>query len=205
MASDVVGAFRKTFGDVSDAMRTGEDALKGASAHLYARAKRVAKPEHLVVWPLDTARACCVAALAMLKCSKLFQQQCWTGSLLQPVQRSFGGKYPAKDFHFWAMYGSWSCCQHCGSYHFNDAYFKEGVYKDPGTSLAHVRLVPSDPVEHCQGSVGISSRWWYLPLMYKPVAHCERCTPPPRKLEDVLVYRNKHPEVHPMVDSTGEL
>ena len=125
--------------------------------------------------------------------------------MLQPVQRSFGNKYPAKDFHFWAMYGSWSCCQHCGSYHFNDACFKEGVYKDPGTSLAHVRQVPSHPVEHCQGSVGISSRWWYLPLTYKPVAHCRRCTPPPRKLEDVLVHRNKHPVLHPKVDSTGEL
>ena len=37
------------------------------------------------------------------------------------------------------------------------------------------RQVPSDPVEHKDGSVGVSSRWWYLAQMYKPIAHCGRC------------------------------
>ena len=35
MASDVVGAFRKTFGDVSDGMHTADDALKATSGRLY--------------------------------------------------------------------------------------------------------------------------------------------------------------------------
>ena len=33
-------------------------------------------------------------------------------------------------------------------------------------------------MEHGPGNVGISSRWWYLPGMYKPAAHCSRCTEP---------------------------
>ena len=170
MASDVVGAFRKTFGEVSDGMHTATDALKATNGRLYDRAKRVAEQEHLVVWPMQTAEACCVAAYAILQRKQLFEQQCWIGSRLLPIQRTFGDKYPVKDFHFWAMYGNWSCCQHRGSYHFDDAYFREDVYKDPGTSLSHVRQVPSDPLEHCHGSVGISSRWRYRPGMYKPLA-----------------------------------
>ena len=39
--------------------------------------------------------------------------------------------------------------------------------------------VPDDPMAHRPGSVGISSRWWYLPGMYHPVKFCERCTRPP--------------------------
>ena len=55
MASDVVGTFRKTFGDVSDAMRTAEDALKGTSGNLYERAKCVAEQETLAAWPMEAA------------------------------------------------------------------------------------------------------------------------------------------------------
>ena len=205
MAADVVGAFRQTFGDVSDRMHTAHDALKVTTGRLYDRAKRVAEQEHLVVWPKATAEACCVAAFAVLKRKQLFEQHCWVANKLQPIQRTFGDKYPTKDFHFWVMYGSWSCCQHCGSVHFNDAYFKEDVYKDIGASLPHVPQVPSEPMEHCYGSVGISSRWWYRPGMYKPLAHCHRRTQPPEKLEDVMAYKQKHPEPQPVVESTGEL
>ena len=142
MASDVVDSFRKTFGEVSDEMHTAHDALKAASGRVYDRTKRVAEQEHLVVWPKATAEACCVAAFAVLKCKQLFQQHCWTGSMLQPVQQTFGDKYPPKDCHFWAMYGCWSVCQHCGSVHFNDAYFKEAVYKDLGVSLSQMDRCP---------------------------------------------------------------
>ena len=103
------------------------------------------------------------------------------------------------------MYGCWSVFQHCGSVHFNDAYFKEDVYKDLGASLSQVRQVPSDPVEHRPGSVGISSRWWYRPGMHKPLAQCHRCTPPPVELGAIMAYKQKHPEPQPVVDSTGEL
>ncbi len=37
------------------------------------------------------------------------------------------------------------------------------------------------PMEHADEYVGVSSRWWYLPGMYKPVAHCESCTKPPTR------------------------
>ena len=111
------------------------------------------------MWPKDIAQACCVVAYAILKCKMLFQQSCWRYSRLLPIQRTFGDKYSVTDFHFLAMYGSWPCCQHCGSHRFKDAYFEEDVYKDSGTSLAQVRQLPIDPVEHCHGSVGISSRW----------------------------------------------
>ena len=66
-------------------------------------------------------------------------------------------------------------------YHLNDR-FRQFVDQAQGTSAkpdklaAYRRQVPSDPVEHGPGNVGISSRWWYLPGMYKPAAHCTWCT-----------------------------
>ena len=45
----------------------------------------------------------------------------------------------------------------------------------PEAIAVHRRKVPSDPVVHCHGAVGVSSRWWYLSGMYKPVVgkcHC---------------------------------
>ena len=39
-------------------------------------------------------------------------------------------------------------------------------------------LIPDDPVEHSDGSVGVSSRWWYLSGMYHPEAHCGACIKP---------------------------
>ena len=127
-----------------------------------------------------------VAAYSMLKCEEVFAAQSWSGTLLTPVQRSFATKYPVTDFHFWVMYGSWSWCKDCGSFFFNDKYFSESVYQDQVTSATpdllapRRRQVPSDPVEHGHGRVGVSSRWWYLRGMYKPVQHCERCTKPAR-------------------------
>ena len=159
MASYVVGAFRNTFGDVSCRLHTAHDIFRQSDGSVYARTLRVAEEEGLVVWPMQTAEACCVAAFALIKCQAVFAQQCWSGSQLSPVQRTFADKYPATDFHFWAMYGTWSCCQHCGSYHFNDDYFKEKVVNGGGAALAQVRQVPTDPLEHQHGSVGILSRW----------------------------------------------
>ena len=48
--------------------------------------------------------------------------------------RQFVDKFPKKDFSFWAMYGSWSFCDGCGSLHFNDKYFSEVVYQSSRTS-----------------------------------------------------------------------
>ncbi len=36
--------------------------------------------------------------------------------------------------------------------------------------------VPTMPVEHGEGPVGISSEWWYRLGMYKPSNQCSRCT-----------------------------
>ena len=80
------------------------------------------------------------------------------------------------------FYGSWSQCQACGSFDFNDTYFSRRVYQmretshSPEAIAAHRRRVPDDPVVHCHGELGVSSRWWYLPGMYKPiVAKCHCC------------------------------
>jgi len=68
--------------------------------------------------------------------------------------------------------------------------------------------VPSDPVEHGQGSVGIFSRWWYDAKMYKPDLWCHRCRQPPadhlkRRLalwrKDVKVSETQHLYVVPRV------
>ena len=89
------------------------------------------------------------------------------------MQRSLTDKYIATDFDFWVRYGSWSWCSGCQSYFFNDKFFKEKVCRE-----LEPALVADDPVEHQPGSVGVSSRWWYLAGMYRPVHFCGRCTPP---------------------------
>ena len=148
------------------------------------RAKAVAEAAKLIVWPLASSDACCVVAYAMLKCNEVFLKQCWFGSKLNDVQRTFPGKYPANDFFTWVMYGSWSCCAHCRCYFFNDAYFRNKVYRNVITSsspdllAAYRRQVPSDPVAHEDGQVGVSSRWWFLPGMYQPLTWCGRCGGP---------------------------
>ena len=66
--------------------------------------------------------------------------------------------------------------------HFNDQYFAQAVYQDRRNSsspdlVSVVRdQIPSDPTTHADGEVGISSRWWYLPGMFKPVFQCGSCT-----------------------------
>ena len=148
--------------------------------------RQAASQEKKVVFPLASADACYVSAYSMMKCKELFGLQSFASSMLTSAQRSFANRYPSTDFNFWVQYGSWSCCSHCGSFFFNDEYFRNKVYRDAATSempdlLSTVRRqVPSDPVEHEDGSVGVSSRWWYLAGMYKPSAHCGRCIQVPK-------------------------
>ena len=184
-------------------------------------AVQVAETSKYIAWPLASAGACLQAAYAMLKCEELYAQQCWDGSRLTPVQRAFSQKYPVVDFHFWVMYGSWSKCPDCGSFFFNDKYFSESVYRDSVTSstpdllAAYRRDVPTDPLEHAYGHVGESSRWWYLPGMYKPSQHCSRCTRAPRMEDGAAgmflsrLLRKRRDEFAagraPTVDKTGQL
>ena len=133
------------------------------------------------------------------------------------MQRSYSQQYPQVDFQFWVMYGSWSCCSACGSFFFNDKYFREKVFKDTATSVTcdllapHRRQVPTDPLVHEYGSVGVSSRWWCLPGMYSPVVHCGRCTPPPRghtasaSMTDAMRARNDQYAAGETFRATGEL
>ena len=87
------------------------------------------------------------------------------------------------DFDFWVTYGSWSSCVSCGSFFFNDDYFREVVYESrratsqPDLLCVSRRTLSSDPCEHSADAVGQGSRWWYLPGMYRPSAACGRCTP----------------------------
>ena len=83
------------------------------------------------------------------------------------------------------MYGSWSFCDDCGSYWFNDEYFRHNVYQDKDTGdtadagPAFRRQGPADPLVHVAGGpIAYSSRWWYRSGMYKPVAFCSHCTRP---------------------------
>ena len=83
----------------------------------------------------------------------------------------------------------------------------------PDLAAAYRRHVPSDPIEHGPGRIGVSSRWWYLPGMYKPVAHCGRCTKPPAGLSTGAAFANalrkrlKDAESGPTasVERTGQL
>jgi hypothetical protein len=87
------------------------------------------------------------------------------------------------------MYGSWSVCPCCGSWSFNDEYFRQSVYQNQRTSTqpdllaAYRRQVPSAPMEHAYGEIGVSSSWWYLPGMYSPSKKCS-CTMPPPSVSD---------------------
>ena len=181
----LVDAYRKTFRG-QKLPDTGFQTLRMKRHGSYARAVAVASQSRYIAMPLSCHEACLQAAFAMLKCQELYAQQNWDCSRLTPVQREFTEKYPCVDFYFWVMYGSWSFCGNCGSFFFNDKYFSEAVYRDQVTSTTpdllapYRKSVPTDPLEHAHGHVGISSRWWYLPGMYKPVQYCGRCTRPPR-------------------------
>ena len=99
------------------------------------------------------------------------------------MQQSWCNTFPKLDFEFWVKYGSWSFCPSCRSFFFDDKYFREKVYLYSGSSrhpaqiAGHRRSAPDDPVEHQSGSLGRSSRWWYLPGMYRPEHLCGKCTP----------------------------
>ena len=178
---NVVNAYRQTF--------RGTVLVDGASTLCRRKVKdvhethlQVARVHSIVVMPLQSAEACMVAAFTMEKCEHIFKFQSFEFSQLTPLQRIWRNKYPKMDFDFWVKYGSWSFCGSCRSFFFNDKYFKEQVYLNTGTSVtpeamaAYRRSAPDDPVEHCSGSVGISSRWWYLPGMYRPQQQCGKCT-----------------------------
>ena len=151
------------------------------------RAGTVARDSGIIAWPRASADACLVAAYVVAKCREVFLSQSWAGSRLTTMQREYPVRYPLQDFQFWVKYGSWSCCGSCGSYHFNDQYFREVVYQNtqnrsvPDLLSAARRTLPDDPVEHAPGVVGQSSRWWYLTGMFHPVADCGRCGKLPRK------------------------
>ena len=119
----------------------------------------------------------------MEKCSQTFLRQNWYMSCLPSADQSYRYWYPRIDWAFWVMYGSWSICDACGSLFFNDQYFRQEVYDNQATSAAPDLLslsrsrVPDNPLEYAPGKIGCSSRWWYLPRMYRPVCHCGRCTP----------------------------
>ena len=91
-----------------------EKSVQSLDGIFYELAVEVTKKHKLVVWPKCAGEACAVAAYAMLEAKKLFGSQCWSGSQLSSVQRSFSNTYLPTDFEFWARYGSWSCCKHCG-------------------------------------------------------------------------------------------
>jgi hypothetical protein len=143
----------------------------------------------IIVWPLASAQACTVAAWAMAKCKQLYATQCWSRSRLSPASLMKALPYPPVDFHFWVMYGSWSMCPSCGSWSFNDDYFRQRVYQSQQTSAkpdelaAYRRQVPTAPMEHEYGNIGVSSRWWYLPGMYSPSKRCSCTAPPPCVLD----------------------
>jgi len=73
--------------------------------------------------------------------------------------------------------------------HYNDRYFSHQVYDDkatsstPAESVGMRHLIPDDPIEHSDGNVGVTSRWWYLSGMYHPEAHCGACSKP-EKVEE---------------------
>ena len=161
---------------------TAKDSILVRDREFEEKTEAVASAAQLLVFPLAAARAAFNMAYVMLRCVALFAGQCWSRSHVSESQRQFSPPYPRVDFDFWVKYGSWSQCESCGSFHFNDRYFRQFVYQSQGTSAkpdklaAYRRQVPSAPVEHGPGNVGISSRWWYLPGMYKPAAHCTWCT-----------------------------
>ena len=68
-----------------------------------------------------------------------------------------------------------------------DQYFRDNIYQTRATTgkpcpmSVHGGASPSEPLVHAHGHVGVSSRWWYLSAMYKPVAVCGACTSPPEE------------------------
>ena len=184
VSRSTIETYRRTF-EGEDLPGSAFECIGKDHSAAIMRSRLVATEHHKIIVPLAAAQANIIAAFATHKCQEIYASLTWIGSLLNLDQRAFRKKIPRLDFHFWVMYGSWSSCPDCGSLVFNDSYFKEQVYKNTATSSTsdllapYRRIVPTDPVEHQQGSVGVSSRWWYLNGMYKPEFHCNRCTRPP--------------------------
>jgi hypothetical protein len=137
----------------------------------------------------------------------------WYRSLLSPMQRTFADKFAKVDFDFWVKYGSWSFCDNCQSFQFDDAYFEDQILPkfDPVLS-------PDMPTEHCSGQVGASNRWWYRAGMYRPTHTCCKCTAPTARTAGSALIANlraktknkqrptaKKLEEGAVVDKTGQL
>ena len=59
---------------------------------------------------------------------------------------------------------------------FSSLYMESNGSITPCSHVRHERTGPSDPCVHGAGSVGYSSRWWYLHGMYTPeVSSCSFC------------------------------
>ena len=131
------------------------------------RARQVALQGYVSL-PRACASATLVCAYASLQCENFFRRQCWYRSSVTEANRSFRDVYPAVDFEFWVMYGSWSLCPHCGLLHYNDRHFSHQVYDNKATSSTPAEsagmrhLIPDDPIEHSDENVGVTSRWRYL-------------------------------------------
>ena len=157
-----------------------DSAYINLNGEYFCNADWLASTHKYVISPMESSLACQVCAYAMLKCQEIFKRLVWYRSLLSC--RMFVDKFPKTDFSFWVMYGSWSFCGDCGSLHFNDKYFSEVVYQTARTTdkpefmAAYRRSCPTDAVEHNSSQIGVSSRWWYLAGMYKPVSPCGSCT-----------------------------
>ena len=161
---NLVIAYRATFAEERLPENCHASILDKARS-FYERARAVATDSKCIAWPRACAEANHVAAYATLKCEELYRQQSWQGSMLTPVQREHAEwpqSYPVKgmqDFAFWVKYGSWSCCPACGSYHFNDKYFREQVYQTqvgiatPDHMAPHRHETPSEPIVHAEGQV----------------------------------------------------
>ena len=132
----VVQAYRTAWGGqgIADAKH---DNIRHRCRVFKEKCEHVAQHANMVVWPLACAHAVFHIAYVMLRCASLFAGQCWYRSRTSEFQRQFSYTYPVVDFEFWVKYGSWSQCPACGSYHFNDRYFKQFVYQAQGISLGH--------------------------------------------------------------------
>ena len=130
---------------------TAKDSILVRSREFEEKTEAVASAAKLLVFPLAAARAAFHMAYVMLRCVALFAGQCWSRSHVSESQRRFLSPYPRVDFDFWVKYGSWSQCLSCGSFHFNDRYFRQFVYQSQGTSAkpdklaAYRRQVPRIP------------------------------------------------------------
>ena len=198
MQRALVEAYAKTFHNDDCA------SVSSAAAGSYERALAVARDDNIVVFPKASADACLVAAY-VLRCSQeAFRRNCWTGSQLNDVQRTWQAKYELTDFAFWVMYGSWSSCAACGSHFYNDKYFRAKM-RDDLSDASIRRAVPDDPVKHTSGKVGVSSRWWYLPGMYNVTVEQCACCNGKEAAGPKLARRMAEATSGPKIATTGEL